>query len=56
MDIQIVDPQNFTVSASVPVAYNIDQLIAQKADLQKRIDDITVIIDAAQAAGVTPTA
>ena len=50
--IQKVDESNFTIEVPQTISYNIDQLTAQRSDLQKRIDDIDAILSAATDTGI----
>jgi hypothetical protein len=45
----------FQVSTEAATTYDINQLVAQSADLTKRLEEVNALIAEATAAGVLPT-
>jgi hypothetical protein len=52
MEIEKQDEKNFTVATSTPVTYNVDQLLAQKRDLEGRIALVEALLKAAADQGL----
>ena len=52
MDVTPLDNGQFQISTTTAQTYDLAQLLAQQTDLQTRLDSVTSLIAAAQAAGV----